>query len=174
MVRRAKKAADRGDGLARRSINEAAKVFLAAFVLGPPIGGIVFMALLQLLPWIATNFVVPLPEFSAGLFTSLLLAVPLSYFAGGFSAALAGLALAAYVAWGNRLTLLACLAAALIYPLVLTLTGLWETRGSPETVPPVMLHAAMIAIASLSSALICYLLLRNSALVRRLNAPGQA
>ncbi|MEI9902311.1 MAG: hypothetical protein WDN31_22015 [Hyphomicrobium sp.] len=160
--------------MARRSINEAAKVFLAAFALGPPIGGIVVMGLLQVLPWIATDFVVPLPEFGADLTMSLLLAVPLSYFAGGASALLAGLALAAWVAWGHRLTLLACLAASLVYPTVLTLNGLWETRASPETVPPVMLHASMIAVASLSSALICYLLLRNSALVRRLNAPGQA
>ncbi len=156
--------------MARRSINEAAKVFLAAFVLGPPIGGIVVMTLLQVLPWIVTDFTDPIPHFGANLMASLLLAVPLSYFAGGTSALIAGLALAAYVAWGYRLTLWACLVAALIYPAVLVVSGFIATRGSPPTLEPVMLHAAMIAIASVSAALIGYLVLRNTALVRRLNA----
>jgi hypothetical protein len=159
-----------GVKVARRSINEAAKVFLAAFVLGPPIGGIVVMTLLQVLPWIVTDFADPMPHFGANLMASLLLAVPLSYFTGGTSALIAGLALAAYVAWGYRLTLWACLVAALIYPAVLAVNGFIATYGSP-TLPPVMLHAAMIAIASASAALISYLVLRNTALVRRLNAP---
>lgn len=160
--------------MARRSINEAAKVFLAAFVLGPPIGGIVVMTLLQVLPWVVTDFSDPIPHFGANLMASLLLAVPLSYFAGGAAALIAGLALAAYVAWGYRLTLWACLVAALIYPAVLAVSGLVATRGSPSTVEPVLLHAALIAIASASAALIGYLLLRNTALVRRLNAPAGA
>jgi hypothetical protein len=152
--------------VAGRSINDAAKVFVAAFVLGPPIGGIAVMALLQLLPWIATGFADPMPQVGANLLSSLLMMVPLSYFVGGMAAGLAGLALAAYFAWGGRITVWACLAAALIYPALLALNGLASTRGSPETVPPVMLHAAMIAIASVSAALICFLLLRNTKLVQ--------
>jgi hypothetical protein len=151
----------------RRSINEAAKVFLAAFVLGPPVGGLVVMALLQVVPWIATSFADPLPEFGANLLTSLALAVPLSYFVGGFSAALAGLALAAWVAWGGRLTLWPCLAAALIYPAILLGSGLIAAGGSPDTTHPMLLHAAMITIASVCAALICYALLRRTALVQR-------
>lgn len=57
--------------MARRSINNAAKVFLAAFVLGPPIGGVAFMALLQVVPWFATGFTAPAPEVGS-LFKSLL------------------------------------------------------------------------------------------------------
>ena len=56
-----------GVDVARRSINDAAKVFLAAFVLGPPIGGIVFMALLQVVPWFAAGFAAPAPEVGANL-----------------------------------------------------------------------------------------------------------
>jgi len=152
--------------VARRSINDAAKVFLAAFVLGPPIGGIIVMTLLQVVPWLGAGFAGPLPQFGANLLTSVLMAVPLSYFVGGLSAGLAGLALAAYFSWGHRLTLWACLAASLIYPAILVVFGLVETHGSPATLPPVMLHAAMLAIASVSSALVCYFLLRNTKLVR--------
>jgi hypothetical protein len=152
--------------VARRSINEAAKVFLAAFVLGPPIGGIVIMALLQVVPWLATGLADPVPQFGANLFKSLLLAVPLSYLVGGPAAMLAGLALAAYFAWGHRLTLWACLIASLIYPAILTVSGLIETSGSPQTVTPVLLHAAMMTVASLSAALVCYFLLRNTKLVQ--------
>jgi hypothetical protein len=160
--------------MARRSINEASKVFIAAFVLGPPIGGLIVMTLLQALPWIATGFTDPLPQVSENIAKSLLLAIPLSYFAGGASALLAGLALAAYVAWGARLTWWACLAASLVYPALLVVSGLIATSGSPDTLPPVLLHAAMITVASAASALVCYALLRNTALVRRLNAPAQA
>ena len=86
--------------VARRSINEAAKVFLAAFVLGPPIGGVIIMALLQVLPWLSGGLADPAPQFGANLIKSLLLAVPLSYLVGGLSAMLAALALAADFAWG--------------------------------------------------------------------------
>ena len=160
--------------MARRSINEASKVFIAAFVLGPPIGGIIIMAMFQALPWIATGVSDPLPQAGKNIAKSLLLAIPLSYFAGGAAALLAGLALAAYVAWGGRLTCWACLAASLVYPALLVVNGLIATSASPDTLPPVLLHAAMITVASAASALICYGLLRNTALVRRLNAPAQA
>ena len=151
--------------MARRSINDAAKVFLAAFVLGPPIGGVVFMALLQVVPWFAAGFSAPAPEVG-NLLKSLPLLVPLSYFIGGMAAGLAGLALAAYFAWGGRITVWACLVAALIYPALLAVSGVLAARGSPQTIPPVLLNAAMIAIASVSAALVCYVLLRNTKLVR--------
>jgi hypothetical protein len=156
----------RGRYVARRSINDAAKVVLAAVVLGPPIGGIVVMALLQIVPWLATGLADPAPQFASNLVKSVLLAVPLSYLVGGIPAVLAGLALAAYFAWGGRITVGACLVAALIYPAVLVVSGLIATRASPETLPPVMLHAAMICIASLSAAIVCFLLLRNTKLVQ--------
>jgi hypothetical protein len=152
--------------LARRSINDAAKVVLAAVVLGPPIGGITVMALLQIVPWLASGLVDPTPQIGANLIKSVILAVPLSYVVGGIPAVLAGLALAAYFAWGGRITVWACLVAALIYPALLVVTGLIATRGSPETLPPVMAHAAMISIASLAAALVCFLLLRNTKLVQ--------
>lgn len=151
--------------MARRSINDAAKVFLAAFVLGPPIGGVAFMALLQVVPWFATGFSPPAPEVG-NLLKSLPFMVPLSYLVGGMSAGLAGLALAAYVAWGGRITVWACLVAALIYPALLTVSGVLAAWGSPQTIPPVLLNAAMMAIASVSAALVCYFLLRNTKLVR--------
>lgn len=154
-----------GTDVARRSINDAAKVFLAAFVLGPPIGGVAFMALLQVVPWFATGFSAPAPEV-AGLLKSLPLLVPLSYLVGGMAAGLAGLALAAYFAWGGRITVWACLVAALIYPALLAVSGVLAARGSPQTIPPVLLNAAMIAIASVFAALVCYVLLRNTRLVQ--------
>ena len=152
--------------MARRSINDAVKVFAVALVLGPPIGGIVVMALLQLLPWIATGFADPVPKVGANLLSALLMMVPLSYFVGGMAAGLAGLALAAYFAWGGRITVWACLVAALIYPALLAFNGFVSARGSPEALAPVMLNAAMMAIASVSAALICFLLLRNTKLVQ--------
>jgi len=159
--------------MARRSINEAAMVVIAALVLGPPLGGIAIMALMQIVPWAATGFGVPLPEFGANLLSTILLAIPLAYFIGAYSAILAGLALAAYVAWGGRLTWWACVGASLVYPAVLAASGWLATRGSPETYPPVMINAAMIAVASVSGALLTYLLLRRTALVRRLNTPEE-
>ena len=139
---------------------------MAAVVLGPPIGGITVMVLLQIVPWLATGLADPAPQFGANLVKSVLLAVPLSYLVGGIPAVLAGLALAAYFAWGGRITVWACLAAGLIYPALLVVSGVIATRGSPETLPPVLAHAAMISIASLSAALVCFLLLRNTKLVR--------
>ena len=152
--------------MARRSINDAAKVVLVAVVLGPPFGGIIVMALLQIVPWLATGLTDPAPQLGANLIKSVLLAVPLSYVVGGIPAVLAGLALAAFFAWGGRITLWSCIVAALIYPALLVVSGLIATRGSPETLAPVMLHAAMIAIASFSAALVCFLLLRNTKLVQ--------
>ena len=158
--------------MARRSINDAAKVVLAALVLGPPIGGITVMALLQVVPWLATGLADPAPQFGANLVKSVLLAVPLSYLVGGIPAVLAGLALAAYFAWGGRITVSACLVAALIYPALLVVSGLIATGGSPETLAPAMLHAAMISVASLSAALVCFLLMRNTKLVQGSGVEG--
>jgi len=156
--------------MARRSIGEAAKVVIAAVVLGPPLGGAALVALTQIVPFIATNFPVSVPEFSADLFKSIAIAVPLSYVVGLYSAILAGLALAAYVSWGGRLTWWSCLAAALFYPAVLAISGWLSVRGSPETLPPVMINAAVMAIASVCGALLTYLLLHRTGFVRRLNA----
>ena len=159
--------------VARRSINEAAKVFLAAFVLGPPIGGVIIMALLQVVPWLAKGLADPVPQFGANLVRSLLLSVPLSYLVGGPSAALAGLALAAYFAWGGRITWWACLAASLIYPAVLTANAMVQALSHSEPVTrAVPTYVLFIAIPSVCSALVCYLLLRNTALVQRANAPS--
>jgi len=160
--------------VARRSISEVAKIVIAAVLLGPPLGGLVVMGLLQILPWIATDFSVPLPEFGKNLVSALALAVPLSYAVGGSSAILGGLALAAYVSWGGRLTWWSCLIAALIYPAVLAVSGWLATRGSPASVPPTMINAAMMALAAASAALLTFLLLRRTAMVRRLNAPPDA
>ncbi|MFA5898480.1 MAG: hypothetical protein WC829_05145 [Hyphomicrobium sp.] len=160
--------------MARRSIGEAAKVVIAALLLGPPLGGIVVMALMQFLPWMAADFGTPLPEFSSNFLSAVALAIPLSYLVGAHAAILAGLALAAYVAWGGRLTLGAVLVASLVYPAVLAIGGWLATRGSPETLPSVMIHAGIMAVGSVSGALLTYLLLRNTALVRNLNAHGEA
>jgi hypothetical protein len=157
-------------GVARRPISEAAKVVIAAVALGPPLGGIVVMALLQLVPAMEGNFGASLPEFGTNVLSAIALAIPLSYFVGGTSAILGGLALAAYVAWGGRLTWWSCAVASLIYPVLLALNGWISASGSPWTLPPVLIHAAMIAVGSVSAALLTYLLLRKTAFVRRLNA----
>ena len=160
--------------MARRPIGEAAKVVIAAVLLGPPLGGIVVLGLMQIVPWVATDFVVPPLEFGASLMSTLLLAIPLAYAVGAYASILAGLALAAYVAWGGRLTWWACVGASLVYPAVLAASGWLATRGSPETLPPVMIHAAILAVASVSGALLTYLLLSRTGFVQRLNASGEA
>jgi hypothetical protein len=159
-------------GVARRPISEAAKVVIAAVVLGPPLGGIVVMALLQLVPAMEGNFDGSLPEFGKNALSAIALAIPLSYFVGGTSAILGGLALAAYVAWGGRLTWWSCVVASLIYPALLALNAWFSASGPPGTLPPALIHAAMIAVGSVSAALLTYLLLRKIAFVRRLNAPA--
>lgn len=159
--------------LARRSIIDAAKVVAVTVVLGPPLGGIVTMGLLQIVPWMATGFETPLPEFGMSLLGVVLVTIPFSYFVGAHAAILGGLALAAYIAWGGRLTWWACLAASSVYPAALAVGGWFATRQSPETYAPVLPHAGMMAIASASAALLIYLLLRRTALVRRLNAPAE-
>jgi hypothetical protein len=159
--------------VARRSIGEAAKVVIPAIVLGPPLGGLAVMALLQVVPWVATDFSVPLPEFGKNLASALLLSIPLSYAVGAYSAILAGLALAAWVAWGGHLTWWACIAASLVYPALLAVNGWIETHGT-EAAHPVMINAAVMAVASASGALLTYLLLARTSFVRRLNAPPQA
>ena len=60
--------------------------------------------------------------------------------------------------------------ASLIYPALLALNGWISASGSPGTLPPALIHAAMIAVGSVSAALLTYLLLRKTAFVRRLNA----
>ena len=158
--------------MARRSIGDAAKVVIAAVIMGPPLGGVVVMGLLQVVPWMATGMPVDLPAFGENLLSALALSVPLSYMVGAHAAVLAGVALAAFVAWGGRLTWWSCLAAALIYPAILAANGWFATRGAPEALPPILINAAMMAVASASGGLLTYLLLRNTALVRKLNAPG--
>jgi hypothetical protein len=122
---------------------------------------------------VAADFSTPLPEFSKNFARALLLAIPLSYMLGVYSAIIGGLALAAFVSWGGRLTWWSCLAASLIHPALLAIGGWFTTRGSPETLPAVMENAGMMALASASGALLTYLLLRRTAFVRRLNA-GEA
>ena len=142
-------------------------MFLAAFVLGPPIGGVIIMALLQVVPWLATGLADPVPQFGANLVKSLLLALPLSYLVGGPSAMLVGLALAAYYAWGHRLTLWECLAASLIYPAVLAANSMVQAISHSESVTrAVPTYVLFIAIPSVCSALVCYFLLRNTKLVQ--------
>jgi len=158
--------------VARRSIGDAAKVVIAAVGLGPPLGGIAVMALLQVVPWFAADFSTPVPEFGKNLLSAVLLAIPLSYAVGVYSAVLAGLALAAFVAWGGRLTWWACVAASLVYPALLAIGSLVATHNSPETAPPLIINAALMTVASVSAALLTYVLLRNTAMVRKLNAPA--
>lgn len=171
--------------MARRSLSEAAKVVIAAVALGPPLGGVIVMtvvALLQVLPWLGggSDILSWLASGGAGgvnsssLLQLLAGMVLISYYAGGVPAVIAGLALAAYVAWGCRLTLWACLVASLIYPALLAASGLLATWESPEAARPALGYAAMVAVASYGSALVCYLLLHRTALVRRLNAPAEA
>ena len=130
------------------------------------------MALLQLVPAMEGNVGGSLPEFGKNLLSSIALAIPLSYFVGATSAILGGLALAAYIAWGGRLTWWSCAGASLIYPALLALNGWISASGSPGTVPQALIHAAMIAVGSVSAALLTYLLLRKTAFARRLNAPA--
>ena len=54
--------------------------------------------------------------FGNSVLMAVLVAIPVSYFAGGLEALIAGLALGLYVYWGGRLTLWSCIGAALIYP----------------------------------------------------------
>lgn len=158
--------------MARRSIGEAAKVVIAAVLLGPPLGGIAVMALLQLVPAMEGNFGTTLPEFGENMLSAVALAIPLAYVVGAHAAILGGLALAAWVAWGGRLTWYASVAASLVYPALLALNGWLTTHGPPETAPPAMIHAAIIAAGSASGALLTYLLLHRTAFVRRLNGPA--
>ncbi|MEI9900082.1 MAG: hypothetical protein WDN31_08055 [Hyphomicrobium sp.] len=160
--------------MARRSIGEASKVVIAALLLGPPLGGIVVMGLLQIVPWVAADFPTPLPEFSKNFANALMLSIPLSYVLGVYSAIVGGLALAAFVSWGGRLTWWSSVAASLIYPAVLAIGSWIMTHDSPQTLPPVMMNAALIAVASASGALLTYLLLSRTAFVRRLNGSSQA
>jgi hypothetical protein len=142
-------------------------VFLAAFVLGPPIGGVINMALLQVVPWLGNGLADPVPQFGANLVKSLLLALPLSYLVGGPAAAIAGLALAAYFAWGGRITWWACLAASLIYPAVLAANSMVQAITHSESVTrAVPTYGLFIATPSVCSALVCYFLLRNTKLVQ--------
>lgn len=158
--------------MARRSINDAAKVFIAVFVLGPPIGGSLVLIGLQVSQWITSAPTEPLLQRLAGLGQLLLVTVPLSYYVGGMAAGIAGLALAAYIAWGYRFTLWACVAAALIYPAGFAVQAL--IVASKDSLTAALIYAAVMAAGAVASAVICYFLLRRTSLVRRLNAPPQA
>ena len=157
--------------MARRSINDAAKVFIAVFVLGPPIGGSLVLIGLQVSQWIASAPAEPLLQRLAGLGQLLLVTVPLSYYVGGMAAGIAGLALAANIAWGYRLTLWACIVSALIYPAAFAAHAL--IVASQDSLTAALIYAGVMAAGAVGSAVICYFLLRRTSLVRRLNAPAQ-
>ena len=109
------------------------RCFSAAFVLGPPIGGIIIMALLQVLPWLADGLADPAPQFGANLIKSLLLPVPLSYFVGGYRRCSPRLGAGRLFRLGRPHHGVGVLAASLIYPAVLSRVGPAANVGSPET-----------------------------------------
>ncbi|MDH4983834.1 hypothetical protein [Hyphomicrobium sp. D-2] len=94
----------------------------------------------------------------------------ISYFIGAVPAAICGLALAAWVAWGRPITVSACVAASLIYPAVLAMTAFFARDSMGRSV--VFFHAVIVAGFSLAAVLGCYLLLRAFGLVRITNAAG--
>ncbi len=145
----------------------ALKVFLVVLLLGPPVGGAVFMALLQLVPQIATGFPDPPVEIAKNLAIAVLLALPLSYMVGAAPAFIAALVLGLYVYSGRRLTLLACIAAALVGPAALVLLELVHSGSlAGPTASSFRIYAAMILASSLASAAVCYLLLRKTSIVQ--------
>jgi hypothetical protein len=148
----------------RRS--HALKVFLTVLLLGPPVGGFVFMTLLQLVPQIAMGVPDPLAEVAKHWATAVLFALPLSYVVGAVPAFVAALVLGLYVYSGQRLTFLMCLAASLIGPAVLVAILLVSSGAlSGPVADPAKIYAAMILVSSLASALVCYLLLRRTSVV---------
>lgn len=154
--------------MARQPIGVAAKVFAVVCGLGPPIGGMVGMALLESFRW-STDFYDGSRTITDVLNTALGW-LQLSYFVGAIPAALCGLALAAWVSWGRPITVLTCFAASLVYPAVLAITALFAP--DPHGMNVAMLHAAVVGGFSLVAGLGCYLLLRVFGLVRIANAAG--
>lgn len=152
--------------MARQPISVAAKVFAVVCGLGPPIGGLVGMALLESFRW-ATGFYDGSRTLT-GVMNTAYGWLQLSYFVGAVPAALCGLALAAWVAWGRPITVFICLAASLIYPAVLALTALFAADADGRNVA--LLHAGVVGGFSLVASLGCYLLLRAFGLVRITNA----
>jgi hypothetical protein len=144
----------------------ALKVFLTVLLLGPPVGGAVFMTLLQLVPEIATGFPDPPVEVAKNLATSVLLALPLSYVVGASPAFIAALVLGLYVYSGRRLTFLACIAASLVGPAALVLVELVRSGSlSSPGASSFEIYAGMILVSSIASATVCYLLLRKTSVV---------
>jgi len=157
--------------MARQPISVAAKVFAAVALLGPPIGGLAFMSLLELFRWSSGFDTGSPPRSILEVGKAMLGWVQISYVAGGQAAFLAGLALAAWVAWGGRFNLWACLAAAEVYSVLLVVMAL--VNPDPEGRTVVLLQAGLTAVFSAVAGLGCYLLLRKTALVRGINAPGE-
>lgn len=155
--------------MARQPISVAAKVFAAVALIGPPIGGLAFITLVELYRWWsglgAGSLPRPIPDVGKGV----LVLIQASYMIGGPAALLAGLALGAWVAWGGRLTVWSCLAAAEVYALMLAVVGLLD--GYPPAA--VLVQVGMIAILSAIAALGGYLLLHKTALARGINAPAR-
>jgi hypothetical protein len=154
----------------RRPIGDAAKVFVASVVLGPPVGGIVALLLASLADMALGNggllYVTAAAPLSA---------IPLALVGGfviGLPAALvAGLALGGYVGSGHRLTPLACALAALLYPAILLAHAFVTRAGPPINFHMRVQNVTTIAVASVVTALIFYGLFRNTTFVRRLRAP---
>jgi small-conductance mechanosensitive channel len=150
-------------------------VLIGVAMLGPPIGGILMVFLTQFLPALTAGQPQPLAELIPALGLMLLSVVPLSYVVGGQTAVLAGLALAAFVAWGGRLTVWACLAAALIHPALIAIVAAFDSRGTePETLRSVLTYTAILGIISAISAAICYFVLRNTWFMRDATKPPAA
>jgi len=161
--------------MARRPIKVAMKVLIGVVLLGPPIGAILLMLLMQFVPWVANGFPEPVSTFIPGFFAALIAALPLSYVFGGHTAVLAGLALAAYVAWGGRLNLWVCLLAALIYPVLVGAVTLLDARGAENEGLSVLLgYAGVLAGTALAAAAVCYLVLRNTWFMKDATKPPVA
>ncbi|HWK33947.1 MAG TPA: hypothetical protein VNR51_09745 [Hyphomicrobium sp.] len=156
--------------MARKPISVAAKIFAAVALLGPPIGGFAFMALVELFRWSSDLGAGSPPRSILDVGKAMLGWIQISYVAGGQAALLAGAGLAAWVAWGGRFTLWACLAAAEIYALMLVAMALIEPDPHGRSV--VLLQAALTGVFSAIAGLGCYLLLRKTALVRGINTPA--
>jgi len=157
--------------VARQPISVAAKVFAAVALLGPPIGGLAFMSLVELFRWSSDFGAGSPPRSILDVGKAMLGWLQISYVAGGQAALLAGAALAAWVAWGGRFTLWACLAAAEVYALMLAVMAL--VAPNPHGRSVVLLQAGLTAVFSAVAGLGCYLLLRKTALARGINAPAK-
>lgn len=159
----------KGNGsVTRQPISVAAKVFAAVALLGPLIGGLAFITLAELFRWSSGLGAGSLPRPIHDVGERVLVLIQASYMIGGPAAFLAGLALGAWVAWGGRLTVWSCLAAAEVYALMLAAVLLLD--GLPPAA--VLVQVGLIAVLSAIAALGGYLLLRKTALARGINAPA--